>query len=252
MAKKENQREYIDEYGKKKIAYRIKIFTAILMMTVAILADVLDGFLIGLFGAGLIVNTFEAFIEYGVFWIWFMLLGVPYTTDVWKFAVFIGSLVLEITPAVNAGPFFSVGMAIIIIITRHEDKSGKDYSLATLANPKNVVVRSSRITAQQAASLARKQLAGKVVRQKRPWASNIVGKGVDASGKEFHVKYSLDKKETLRGLSKQKAGMAKSYLTTKPAGNVLEQRIDDDDDFLLDDTKTQKARIREDNNKKAS
>lgn len=245
--KKKNPRAYVDDYGKEKIAYRISRFTAALMITIAALADLLDGFLIGLFGGGLIINSFEALVEYGIFGLWFLFLGIPYSTNVWRFVIFISSLVLEIIPAVNAGPFFVAGISLIIVITRNEDRHNKDYSLLTLATPKKAFVRASRISAQEATFLAQKQSTGKTIRQKRVWASNLTGKGVDASGQEFSVKYSLDKKATLQGLKDEKKAMAQSYISTAGASKSLKERTDDNDDLLFDDIQQQKARSQESN-----
>lgn len=255
-----NKKAYRDEKtGELKIAYRIRIPTAISMFTIAVILDFTDVIATAAVGIGLATGTIEAILENVVFFGWFALLGVPYTTNVWRFVVSILTFGVEVTPAINNLPAFTVGITLIIIITRYEDKHDKDYSLLTLADPRNVVARASRksVAKGTSQSLAKTRASGtatqalshtqgefdawekalgkstvnpeKVTRKKRFFSSERnpyrdirkTASGTDAAGNLFEVKYSLDQKETLKQLGKE-------YLKGKVASSVEKEKYDGD------------------------
>lgn len=104
---------------------RIKIWMGAAMIAVALTVDIAELVLEWL-GVGLITNivTTPAFIF--IFWLWFLMLGVPFIASPRRFAVFFVQCLGELIPGLDAigGFFWTVGTIILVIMVRAEDKGG--------------------------------------------------------------------------------------------------------------------------------
>ncbi len=112
---------------------RIKIWMAWLLITAAIFLDIVEIILEWL-GIGLLgVNALITICASTVFWIWFLSLGVTYSSNTKKFGTAFIQGVLEIIPGQDATIILSfawtIGMILIVGMTRMEDK-GEEPSIS--------------------------------------------------------------------------------------------------------------------------
>ncbi|MEK7642411.1 MAG: hypothetical protein AAB392_01310 [Patescibacteria group bacterium] len=106
---------------------RIKLWVAWFLCIVALVVDIIELVLFYL-GDGLLVGLIGEIVAIGasfVFWVWFLILGVSYSSNTKRFMSSIVTYVLELIPALDGIPFWffwTMGMALIITLTRMEDR----------------------------------------------------------------------------------------------------------------------------------
>lgn len=135
----------------EKVNYRITIPTAIFMMSLAISYDIwelvldwLGNLLVGVFGIGLIfyiVNLCGSFFIALVFWFWFTIKGVLIFESPKKFLTSTIAGIGEQIPVLDSIGFFgwSVGVFLLIVISRSEDSDGIVGQATKSINPKKSV-----------------------------------------------------------------------------------------------------------------
>lgn len=111
---------------------RIKIWMAWLLVIVAVIIDLIE-ILLELLGIGLFgLNFLIALLVSTIFWIWFLILGITYSSNTKKFATAIIQGILEIVPGQDLTIILSfawtVGMILIVGMTRMEDR-GEDPTI---------------------------------------------------------------------------------------------------------------------------
>lgn len=109
---------------------RIKDWMAVALVAFAFFVDLSEFVItwIGFIKIGGIVSSVVSVVAGFVFWLWFLMLGVPAVSNVKQFAVRGVTFALEIFPFLDAIPLLSwawtMGTIATIIITRSEDKGG--------------------------------------------------------------------------------------------------------------------------------
>jgi hypothetical protein len=128
---REPLRRPVRSYGRQKEVYhRIKIWMAYCLIVFAIMIDLaeLATTYIGVVVIGGILSNLIAIFATTVFWIWFLILGVPYSANTKRFGVVVVTHVAEYIPVADAIPFWfmwTIGMATTIGMVRMEDKGEK-------------------------------------------------------------------------------------------------------------------------------
>jgi len=110
----------------EKRKMRIKIWMGWALIISAIIVDLIE--LLGGYISFEIIGTFAGWLASFVFWIWFLILGVPYSSNTKRFVMAIIMNVIEIIPGLDAIPFlfmWTLGMVIIVGMVRMEDKGEK-------------------------------------------------------------------------------------------------------------------------------
>lgn len=107
--------------------YRVKLWMAWFLIATAILIDLAEFgiFYLGLGVFGTILGWIISVYASVLFWIWFLTLGVTYSSNTKRFATSILTYVGELFPGADALPFWflwTIGMIIIINLTRMEDR----------------------------------------------------------------------------------------------------------------------------------
>lgn len=102
---------------------RIKIWVAACMVIIALTVDGSQMVLTAL-GIGLVLGPILSVCAYTAFWIWFMILGVSFTSNPKKLFSFGGSGIAEIIPLFGALPVFTAGIITVVMLTMAEDKGG--------------------------------------------------------------------------------------------------------------------------------
>lgn len=138
-------RSYSDNLEEEK-RERIKDWMAVALVTFAFCVD-LSEFVITWLGfvkiGGILTMVVSAIAQF-IFWLWYLLLGVPAISNPKQFATRLGTFLVEIIPFFDALPLLSWGWTFgtiaTIIITRSEDKGGIISKAASAAegNLKNV------------------------------------------------------------------------------------------------------------------
>ncbi len=114
--------------------YRVSIWMAWFLVMSAIVVDVLE-LLLSYTGVGIFVATVEAFAAGFIFWLWFKVLGVNYTSNTKSFATSIATYVAELIPGLDLVPFWfawTVGMMLIITLSRMEDRGEEPTIIGAL------------------------------------------------------------------------------------------------------------------------
>jgi len=111
----------MDDAEKKQ---RIKLWMAWIMLISALVVDLIE---LGLTytGIGIIFAELLAICASLVFWIWFLVLGVSYSSNTKRFMTSIIMYIGELVPGLDAVPFWflwTFGMLFIIMLTRMEDR----------------------------------------------------------------------------------------------------------------------------------
>lgn len=210
---------------------RVSVLTALFMMIVALLFDMLQFFVSFLHAlpvignaAAIVFTWFLGVIATISFALWFTLLGVSYfgKNSTKKLTVVIGATVAEMVPIINALPAITLGVAAIILIARSEDSKGASglLSLAVTAGlaavPGGQVAAGARM-AQTAATAQKTQAAAattKKVSQTKREASALVsgrqsdvGPGATQRKTEQDIHTPFRKAETAR-----REGFAQPYV----------------------------------------
>jgi hypothetical protein len=106
---------------------RIKIWMGVCLVLVAFSIDTLEMIFDFIF-IGAIINPVMAFGAAFLFWLWFQILGVPYTTSPKRLATQCITFIVETIPFLDAIPFLSflwtIGMILTVYLTWAEDKGG--------------------------------------------------------------------------------------------------------------------------------
>lgn len=109
---------------------RIKTWMAVCLIIFAISVDLTE-FLttwLGLVQLGGLLSTIISSVAGFIFWIWYLILGVPAISNPKQFVVRFSTFIIEIIPFIDAIPFISwawtIGTIVTIIMTRSEDKGG--------------------------------------------------------------------------------------------------------------------------------
>jgi hypothetical protein len=112
--------------------HRIKIHTAIAMVTLAILFDLLQLLLIAVPLVGAVMSSFVSFVPPFLFFLWFKLVGVTYLDrGMQKVAASAFGMLIEYLPLVNALPGWTISVILTILIVRREDKKyNREVALA--------------------------------------------------------------------------------------------------------------------------
>ena len=116
---------------------RIKIWMAACLVIVAFSIDCFEMLLewlgIGVFGLSTLLSVCATVI----FWIWFMMLGVSFTSPK-KLTTSVTTAGLEIIPGLDAlfGFIWTAGIIILVLMTRAEDKGGVLGKIASAAQGK--------------------------------------------------------------------------------------------------------------------
>lgn len=103
---------------------RITNTTAALMLSFALLVDLIQALLTAAAGVGLVLNTLVSVFVGFCLWFWFKLHGVGFISDPKRFLTLMAQSLGEVIPAINNLPIFFAGALITIILTRIEDKTG--------------------------------------------------------------------------------------------------------------------------------
>ncbi|KKQ77633.1 MAG: hypothetical protein A3A96_03135 [Candidatus Zambryskibacteria bacterium RIFCSPLOWO2_01_FULL_39_39] len=124
---------------------RIKIWMGWALIISAICVDLVE--LLGGYISFEIIATIVGWVASFVFWVWFLILGVPYSSNTKKFVMAIIMNLLEIIPGLDAIPvwfLWTLGMVTIVGMVRMEDKGEKPsiiggflegFALAETLNP---------------------------------------------------------------------------------------------------------------------
>lgn len=111
-----------------------KIMAAILIIaafSIDCFEMILEWLGIGVFGLSSLLSICASL----AFFIWFKILGVSFTVSPKKFATMAVTSLLEIAPGLDAlgGFVWTIGIIILVVITRSEDKGGVIGDLAGMA-----------------------------------------------------------------------------------------------------------------------
>ncbi len=113
-----------------EVNYRISTWMAVFLVSFAVLVDLAELFItwIGAVVVGGIISTVISTIAGFVFFVWYLLLGVPAFGNPKQLTVRMITFVGEIMPFFDAIPILSwlwtIGTILTIIISRSEDKGG--------------------------------------------------------------------------------------------------------------------------------
>jgi hypothetical protein len=121
----------IDKSDSEK-KHRIKIWMAVCLMMVALLVDLLQFLLTGVLVGVVIAPIISVGATFG-FWVWFKLLDVSYVAKPGKLATMAVQSFAEVIPGLDALPLLSLGIFIIIVMTRMEDSGGALGKVAGMA-----------------------------------------------------------------------------------------------------------------------
>lgn len=104
---------------------RIVTWMAACLVVVALTADIAELVLEWL-GIGLVINVVTTPAYTFLFWLWFMMLGVPFVASPKRFFTLAATCLAELVPALDAmgGFFWTAGIIILVVMVRLEDKGG--------------------------------------------------------------------------------------------------------------------------------
>ncbi len=167
-AEQQEEEEDVAEYYANNVSYlpqeqalqtqtkheqRIKIWMAWALIISALLTDLAEMFItwLGIIFVGGLISEIIAFVATVAFGVWFLILGVPFTSNTKKLTLSIVTIIVELIPGFDAVPVlafgWTIGMVITIGMTRMEDK-GEEPSITgglleglgiTMLNPLNPV-----------------------------------------------------------------------------------------------------------------
>jgi hypothetical protein len=126
---------------------RIKIWMGWALIITALCVDLIE--LLGGYISFELIGTFAGFIASFVFWVWFLILGVPYSSNTKRFAMALITNVGEVIPGLDAIPFWflwTAGMIIIVGMVRMEDKGENPTILGGIREGLTVLSVSNPVT----------------------------------------------------------------------------------------------------------
>lgn len=115
---------------KQEVKYRIKWWMGGALIIFAVCVDLAELAItwIGVVAVGGILSTIISTVAGFIFWVWYLILGVPAFGNPKQFAVRMITVAGEIIPFFDAIPILSwlwtVGTIITVIMTRSEDEGG--------------------------------------------------------------------------------------------------------------------------------
>lgn len=121
---------------------RIKVWMGVALVVFALCVDVAELVItwVGLVAIGGIISSLISLVAGFIFWVWFLLLGVPAFSSPKQFAVRFITFVGEIIPFFDAIPLASflwtAGTIVAVLMVRSEDKGGTLGKAANLAEGK--------------------------------------------------------------------------------------------------------------------
>jgi hypothetical protein len=118
---------------------RIKVWMATCLVIVALFVDLIQVLLTSVV-IGVVLSPIISIAANFLFWIWFKLLDVSFVGNPKNFATFGGAASLEEIPGVDVLPWFTIGIILLIIFTRAEDKGGLVGKIANTAKVGMVLV----------------------------------------------------------------------------------------------------------------
>jgi len=119
-----------DSTEKKEIHYRVSKTTGVLMIYTALFIDVLEMLLEWMI-IGLVLNYFITIFAGLLFWLWFAIKGVPFWVKPSRLITLGITFLAELIPGLDAtgfGEFWTVGILILVILVRLEDRTGIDLT----------------------------------------------------------------------------------------------------------------------------
>jgi hypothetical protein len=177
---------------------RIKTWMGAAMIIVALVVDVSE---LGLewLGIGVVANVVTTPVFAFIFWLWFLMLGIPFMASPKRFFTFFAECMFELIPGLDAvgGFFWTAGTILLIIFVRAEDSGGVigDIAGATMTvvrkrfssykGAKAVLdqpVKTALVTTKEIASEAAKRRAGRNIEQYERatgLAANVVNKAIE-------------------------------------------------------------------------
>lgn len=120
---------------------RIKVWMAAALIIFAVCVDLAELVVtwLGLVVVGGILSSIISLVAGFIFWIWFLILGVPAFSNPKQFVVRLATFVGELIPFFDAIPvasfLWTIGTIITVMMIRSEDKNGL-ISKATNLTPK--------------------------------------------------------------------------------------------------------------------
>jgi len=151
----------------EKRKMRIKMWMGWMLIIAAIIFDVVE--LLGGYISAEIIAAIVGIIGSFVFWVWFLILGVPYSSNTKKFGVSIVMNIAEVIPGFDAIPFWffwTLGMVIIVGMVRMEDKGEKPsiiggffegFAVAETLNPVGLPIAVATMGLNRARRFAKKK-----------------------------------------------------------------------------------------------
>ncbi len=133
VSNKENQPNTHINSPKKEVSYRISWTTAFLMISLTIVFDLTEiiidwlGNLTAAFGLGLLfwgLNIGGVIFMGLTFFVWFKIKNIPIFTSPKRIATSAITFIGEMIPVINNLPGWTIGIIVIIIISRSEDRGG--------------------------------------------------------------------------------------------------------------------------------
>lgn len=121
---------------------RIKAWVGVVLVLFALGVDISELVItwLGLVVVGGVLSTIVSLIAGFVFWICFMLLGIPSFSNPKQLAVKAGTFIGELIPFLDAIPFLSflwtIGTIVIVLMVRAEDRGGFLGKAANMAQGK--------------------------------------------------------------------------------------------------------------------
>lgn len=123
---------------------RISTLTAMLMIALAIFFDLLQiagSFFIPLLGLGLVICWAVSFISFVTFGLWFAFQGVNPGDKNFavRMLIYMSSVIVELTPFIDALPAITLGVIALIVLTRAEDETGLKIKKVGAAQLRSVI-----------------------------------------------------------------------------------------------------------------
>jgi hypothetical protein len=119
---------------------RISGGTKIIMLVFAFFLDLIELILAALI-AGIFINRLITIFEYFIYWFWFKIKGVSFSSNAKMGRRFGGTAILEMIPVVGALPGFTLGVYMTIKEVEKEDKENYQKTKAAEINSNITRVR---------------------------------------------------------------------------------------------------------------
>lgn len=181
---------------------RIKVWMGVAMIVVALTVDIVELVLEWL-GIGMVTNVVTTPAFTFIFWLWFLMLGIPFMASPKRFFVFLAQCLAEIIPALDAvgGFFWTAGTIILVLMVRAEDKGGiiGEISGATMnlvqqryrpyrklgnkqfANKLSEIRETRRATGFNPLAISKNEIANKAAGRNPEFSKDQYGRAVEAT-----------------------------------------------------------------------